>query len=120
MNNYPCKECILCGNCSKICDKIITNVNGSVTANLFEFIFKERCCVDCGCKDGTSFVRHLQYIVCNRCNSIYIVSASGKKYEISRHFKYIYQPPFIIWYDTTFEEFLDEKYNIGENHDLPL
>jgi hypothetical protein len=111
----------VCGNCSKICEKVTVDYKGIITTNLFEFIFKERCCIDCGCKDGISFVRHFLYIVCNRCKSTYIVSASNKEYEISRHFKYVYPSvPFVTWRATTFGEFLDEKYNIGENNELPM
>jgi len=44
---YPCKNCLVGTNCSKICGKI--EMNEDV---LLEHIQKEKCCPDCG---STSF-----------------------------------------------------------------
>lgn len=44
---YPCKNCIVSTNCSKLCDKL--EMDEDV---LLEHITKEKCCPDCG---STSF-----------------------------------------------------------------
>lgn len=111
MNKYPCRDCIVCGNCSNICNNITVNYSGIVTTNIFNFLFKERCCIDCGCKDAITFKGHLTFIVCTNCKSVYVKSATNKEYEISRHFKYGDDLPdrYIIT-DTKFGEFIDEHY----------
>jgi hypothetical protein len=42
---YPCKNCIVGMNCTKICDKVEKNEE-----ILLKRVMKEKCCPDCGSK----------------------------------------------------------------------
>lgn len=44
-HNYACKECILLGNCSELCEEVI---EGTYSVRLLNFIRNNKCCPDCG------------------------------------------------------------------------
>ena len=44
-HNFPCKECLLKGNCSELCEDIIKDTND---ARILNFIVNNKCCPDCG------------------------------------------------------------------------
>lgn len=75
---YPCKDCILLGNCSKICDKVLDD-------NIHEYMSMYRCCPDCGHKKitiegnksfkGSSFMRRA--FSCYNCRSRFWIGHPG-------------------------------------------
>ena len=101
---YPCRECILFGNCSEICKKLI---DGNI-----KFIMVDRKeCVDCG---GDKFVRHYhdmenESLSCTICNSLFRIhhgELSLRILSIHRHLKVKFE-----WGDcstVTFDGFLKE------------
>jgi hypothetical protein len=112
MNKYPCRDCVLFGNCSQLCEK--SEIDGSITTNLFHFLVKERCCIDCGCENVVIFFRHFVHIHCTECKSVYVKSPTNKKYEINRHFKSLVIEPSAMdkkdSQSTTFGEFIETNY----------
>jgi hypothetical protein len=68
MTNYPCKDCILLGNCSEICDKL-RNVGP------FNEILVTRCCPDCGGEyiDIRRMLTDFYIIYCTNCNSKFVI-----------------------------------------------
>jgi hypothetical protein len=77
---YPCKECIVKGLCSKLCDKVLTE-------NLKEYIVKNRCCPDCGDNECVEFTSIWIYFTCSSCYSLYRLSSSSNPNKIVRHVK---------------------------------
>lgn len=77
---YPCKECIVKGLCSKLCDKVATE-------NLKEYIVNNRCCPDCGYNEGIEFTSVWLYFTCSSCYSMYRLSSSSNPIKIIRHIK---------------------------------
>jgi hypothetical protein len=81
MEKYPCKECILKGNCSELCDKISPIwTDPSIT----DFIFDYNHCMDCGCEKCSVYGQYT--LVCDECNSAYYftIVTVGRVAMISR------------------------------------
>jgi hypothetical protein len=92
MINYPCKECIVKGVCSDLCDKVL-NSN-----YLLEFILKYKCCPDCGEEKligcgGDTLDNSSQLVdscaTCIDCGSLYfnVSTSRGKMLLRNRKFK---------------------------------
>jgi hypothetical protein len=83
---YPCKECIVKTLCGERCDKL----NCDNKLNLLNFMYFNKCCPDCGGKDGYVFYEW-EFILCRICNSLFNSSSSICPRTIIRwnSFKYI-------------------------------
>jgi hypothetical protein len=72
MSKYPCKECIVVGICSELCEKV-WNIKEK---DLVDFILEKKHCPDCGCKKvhkeiAWPSVVSFKYIVCSICGTIF-------------------------------------------------
>lgn len=76
-HNFPCKDCIVIGICSKPCSTRKFKVSS--------FILREKVCIDCG---GTEYYENihtaLYYMVCADCMSTYFISDNLQKGGILR------------------------------------
>lgn len=75
MSNYPCKECIIKGVCSKICEKLTND-------DVQDFLMENKHCPDCGCEritscggdhiNGSSSLTLIESCIsCIECGSLY-------------------------------------------------
>lgn len=79
MNDYPCKGCILLGNCSTYCSKVITE-----EYKIVRIIIHNDCCCDCG---GTRLcvVNALhEVLVCEECRSVFYPIEANTGIELLR------------------------------------
>lgn len=81
MIEYPCKDCIVKGNCSELCDKISPIGNDP---SIRDFIFDNRHCMDCGCEKCSVYGQCTA--VCDECNSAYyfIMTTKNKVIVVNR------------------------------------
>jgi protein-arginine kinase activator protein McsA len=77
---YPCKDCIVKSICSKVCDKITTE-------NSRDYIVKNRCCPDCGGREGVEFTSVWRYFMCSTCYSLFRTSLSNNNPVVRRNGK---------------------------------
>jgi hypothetical protein len=88
MNDYPCKECILLGNCSDICENVIDD---GFRFEIIEYIKEHRCCPDCSstelilCNDVFSSM-----IICKGCNSSFYPMTTEGRMDLFRYDKMRY------------------------------
>jgi hypothetical protein len=67
---FPCKDCIVMPICSKVCDRILHDV---------DTIKEDKVCIDCGGDRCFQYIAGLYYMVCLRCRTAYYFSI----YEMS-------------------------------------
>ena len=81
MTDYPCKECILKGNCSKLCDNISTIGNDP---SIRDFILDNNHCPDCGSESCSAYGQYT--VICNECNSSYYftITTAGRVVMVNR------------------------------------
>jgi hypothetical protein len=91
MDEYPCKECIVKGVCSKLCTEVLSS------DHLFEFILKNRHCPDCGEESvidcGGDEFGHMSNLVdscasCIECGSLYFTTTTEVGNILLRNRKY--------------------------------
>jgi hypothetical protein len=79
MSDYPCKGCILLGNCSAYCSKVITE-----EYKIARIIIHNDCCCDCG---GTRLLvvnAFDEVLVCEECRSVFYPIETSTGIELLR------------------------------------
>jgi hypothetical protein len=105
MNEYPCKDCILKGNCSKYCSEIL----GSGDFSIFIFIKHNKLCPDCGSSHGYKYDAYFRCMMtCKYCYSTYYPVVTDGKYNISRHKKV--SPSTLSWDELRFSTITFDVY----------
>jgi hypothetical protein len=104
MNTYPCNGCIVKGNCSEFCDKIINNRWWNYEYEVHKYMLDNSDCPDCGCKEGIKYDDGYIYIIkCSGCLSSFYPGGSG----IIRHEKGSMPKDVKNKLSTTFKHFID-------------
>jgi hypothetical protein len=92
LNKYPCKDCLIKGVCSKLCDKVLDS------DFIFEFILKNRHCPDCRCEKvihcgGENLSNNTMLIdsctSCIECGSLYFTVVMNDGRILLRNRKYV-------------------------------
>ena len=107
MNEYPCKECILLGNCSQTCYRLKFD-----WFEIEKHIRDKNNCPDCGGTEGIKFNDgYMSIIECCGCNSSFYPTHAN----IIRYRKYRKVKDFNI-ISTTFKHYIEHhvlEYRVG-------
>jgi hypothetical protein len=111
--NYPCKDCIIKGNCSKLCPK-------AHLSDKFNSLILNKCCPDCGGREVDSHKIVITFIVisCRSCRSRFTLEIYSDRIDINRSTN---EKGWIgtnerksdVYTTLTIEELIDRVKNIG-------